>query len=62
MSKKCEICGVTPIFGNRRSASDKRSRRRWNPNLQKIRVRIDGTVKKMNVCTKCIKNGRIEKP
>lgn len=61
MSKTCEICGVGPLYGNRRSESDRRTRRRWNPNIQKVRVKINGNVKKMKVCTRCIKNGKIEK-
>ncbi len=62
MAKKCEICGVGPKFGNRRSGSENTSPRRWNPNLQKIRVKIGDTVKKMWVCTKCIKSGKVLKP
>jgi len=61
MSKKCEICGKGPMFGYNRSKSDRRTNRRWDPNLQKISVEVDGTVKKMTVCTSCIKSGKIKK-
>jgi large subunit ribosomal protein L28 len=61
MSKKCEICGKGPMFGHNRSKSDRRTNRRWDPNLQKISVEVDGTVKKMTVCTSCIKSGKIKK-
>jgi len=61
MSKICEICGKKPIFGNNVSHANNKTRRRWNPNLQKIRVNVNGTVKRIKVCTDCIKSDRIEK-
>lgn len=61
MARKCEICGKAPMFGNNRSKSDRRTPRRWNPNLQHIKVNVDGVVKKMWVCTQCIKSGRVKK-
>jgi len=61
MSKKCEICGKSPMFGHNRSKSDRRTPRRWNPNLQKISVEVDGVAKKMYVCTSCIKKGKVKK-
>ncbi|MBC8313350.1 MAG: 50S ribosomal protein L28 [Candidatus Cloacimonetes bacterium] len=61
MAKKCEICGKAPIFGKNRSKSDRRTPRRWNPNLQHIRVKQDEVVKKIWVCTQCIKSGKIKK-
>ncbi|MGC9337684.1 MAG: 50S ribosomal protein L28 [Candidatus Cloacimonadia bacterium] len=62
MARKCEICGKAPMFGVSRSKSNRSTPRRWNPNLQRIRVKMDdGTVKKMWVCSQCIKTGRVEK-
>ncbi len=61
MSKICEICGKKPIFGNNVSHANNKTRRRWNPNLQKIRVNVNGTAKRIKVCTDCIKSDRIEK-
>ena len=62
MAKVCEICGKRPVYGNNVSHANNRTRRRWEPNLQRIRVQVDGGVKRMKVCTNCIKSGRIEKP
>jgi large subunit ribosomal protein L28 len=61
MSKECEICGKKPIFGHNVSHSHKSTNRRWDPNLQKIKVEIDGEVKSMKVCTSCIRSGKIKK-
>ncbi len=59
MAKVCEICGKQPSFGNSVSHAQNRTKRRWNPNLQSIRTKIDGTPKKMKVCTSCLKAGKV---
>ena len=74
MSKSCQICGVGPIAGRsiiRKGMAKKKggvgrkvtrtSKRMFLPNLQKIRVLVNGTAKAMLVCTKCIKAGKIQK-
>ncbi|MBI3599787.1 MAG: 50S ribosomal protein L28 [Nitrospinae bacterium] len=61
MSKRCDICGKEPAFGNNVSHAHNVTARRWNPNIQKVRVIVDGSHKRLNVCTRCIKSERIEK-
>jgi large subunit ribosomal protein L28 len=61
MAKRCEICGKGPMFGSRISHAHNVTNRRWNPNLQRVRVRVAGKVKKMYVCTRCLKSGAVEK-
>lgn len=61
MSKQCAICGKKPITGHNISHAHNVSNRRWVPNLQKIRVEIDGKPRKAYVCTKCIKSGAAKK-
>jgi large subunit ribosomal protein L28 len=61
MSKICEICGKKPLYGHNVSHSHKMTNRRWEPNLQKIKVDIDGQTKSMKVCTACIRSRRIKK-
>ena len=61
MSWKCDICGKGPSVGYRVSHSDKHTKHTWKPNLQSARVIIDGKVKRVKVCTTCIKSGRIQK-
>jgi len=61
MSKKCEICDKGPMFGNNVSHANNKTRRRWNPNLRKIRGMIKGVVKSMKVCTRCLKKGKVTK-
>lgn len=62
MGKKCEICGKGVLFGNNVSHAHNKTRRRWNPNLQKIRVVRNGTTRRLYVCANCIKSGAVQKP
>jgi len=61
MSKVCEICGKKPMYGNNVSHAHNLTRRRWLPNIQKIRVEVEGEVKRMKVCTSCIQAGKVNK-
>ena len=62
MAKRCDVCGKGPQFGNNVSHANNKTRRRFNPNLQSIRVRLnDGNNGRMKVCTRCIKAGKIVK-
>lgn len=61
MSKMCTICGKKPMTGCNVSHAHNVSNRRFNPNLQRVRSLNNGSVKKIMVCTNCIKSGRIVK-
>jgi len=61
VSKVCAICGKKPSFGNNRSHSMVATRRRFNPNLQKVRVLLNGVAQRSYVCTRCLKAGKITK-
>ena len=62
MAAVCEICDKRPSFGMNLSHSHRRTKRRWNPNIQRIRVATPQGTKRMNVCTGCIKCGKVTKP
>lgn len=61
MAKKCEVCGKGPMFGNSVSHSHKKTKRKWYPNLQSIKVLIKGNAKKMKVCSSCIRSNKVQK-
>jgi len=61
MAQKCTICGKGPSFGNVVSHANNTRRRRWNPNLQRVRAVVDGARKHVRVCTSCIRSGRVKK-
>ncbi|MDY7033404.1 MAG: 50S ribosomal protein L28 [Thermodesulfobacteriota bacterium] len=61
MARVCEICGKGPLVGNNVSHANNKTRRRWNPNIQKVRTVRNGSVQRINVCTRCIRSELISK-
>ncbi|HHS49079.1 MAG: 50S ribosomal protein L28 [Desulfurella sp.] len=61
MSRKCEICGKSVHVGNNVSHSNRKTKKVWYPNLQKVKVLQNGKPKKIIVCTTCLKSGKVEK-
>jgi len=61
MARVCEICGKRPITGHNISHANNKTPRRWYPNLQRVRVVVDGVVRRIRVCTQCIKSNRVAK-
>ncbi|WP_277050968.1 50S ribosomal protein L28 [Ruania albidiflava] len=59
MAATCDVCGKAPSFGHSISHSHRRTKRRWNPNIQKVRTVTGGTPKRLNVCTSCLKAGKV---
>jgi large subunit ribosomal protein L28 len=75
MTLQCDVCGKKPSLGHQIARRGKAkylggvgrkitgiSRRRFNPNLQRIQVEINGTVQRMRVCVQCIRSGRVKRP
>ena len=61
MSKYCEVCGKGTMSGNLVSHSNRKTRTSWAPNIQRVNVIVNGTHKKMNVCTRCLRTGRVQR-
>ncbi len=59
MSRTCEICGKGQISGNQVSHSNRHTKRKWNVNVQKIRIIEDGSVVRKTVCTRCIRSNKV---
>jgi len=59
MSKQCEVCGKTAIKANKVSFSHKHHTYRQSPNLQTLKVNVNGTVKTIKACTSCIKANKV---
>jgi large subunit ribosomal protein L28 len=62
---KCEICEKTLNYGNKlsitRSHISKRTSRTWKPNLRTVKTLVDGQPKKIKVCAKCLRSGKVTK-
>jgi large subunit ribosomal protein L28 len=52
---KCEICGKGTRFGHNVPRSKKRTKRQFNPNVQHKRVMIDGEMRRVYICTRCLR-------
>jgi large subunit ribosomal protein L28 len=61
MARVCEICGKGPTSGHNVSHANNKTNRRWYPNLQPVRVLVDGQPRRIRACTQCIKSGRVIK-
>lgn len=62
MSRKCEICGKGQVSGNAVSHSNRHTKRKWNANIQTVRIADEkGTVRRVNVCTKCLKSNKVNR-
>ena len=61
MALKCDICGKKPHYGNVISHANNTRRRRWSPNLRRVRAVVNGVRKHVRACAACIRAGRVQK-
>jgi large subunit ribosomal protein L28 len=61
MSRVCVSCGKKPVVGNNRSHSNRATKRRFEPNLQRVHIVLEGRAQTAYVCTRCLKSGRVQK-
>ena len=59
MARKCAICGRGARTGSNISHAHNVTRRRFKVNLQRISARIDGRIKKILICTRCLRAGKV---
>jgi large subunit ribosomal protein L28 len=55
MSASCDVCGRRPQYGNRVSHSNRKTHRRFKLNLQHRRLMIDGAMRNVKICTRCLR-------
>ena len=61
MALRCDICGKGPQYGNIVSHANNVRRRRWNPNLRRVKAVVQGVRKHVRVCTACLRSGKVAK-
>jgi large subunit ribosomal protein L28 len=61
MAKVCEVCGKRPVVGRNVSHAHNVTARRFEPNLQKVRALVNGGVKRLRVCTRCLRSNKVVK-
>ncbi len=61
MAKICVVCSKSKATGNQISHSNIKTKRRWRPNIQRIKIIVNGSPRRVNVCSRCIKAGKVKK-
>ncbi len=61
VSKICNVCGKGPMSGNNVSHSNRHTKRRWLPNLQSVKALINGSARRIRICTSCLKAGKVKR-
>lgn len=62
MSRVCSVCNKTQLSGNKVSHSNRKSKKSWGVNVQKVKVLNDnGSTENVYVCTKCLKSGKVNR-
>jgi len=61
MAKRCEICDKGPVVGRNISHAHNVTARRFEPNLQKVRAVVNGGVRRIRVCTRCLRSNKVVK-
>ncbi len=61
MGRSCHICNKGTKFGNKVSHSNRKTKRQWKINLLTIKANIKGSIKKIKICTRCLRSGKVEK-
>ena len=59
--EKCKYCEKEMTFGIKVSHSHRRSNRTWKPNVKKVKAIVNGSPKRVNVCTRCLRSGKVER-
>ena len=61
MAHLCEVCGKGVMAGNNVSHSNRHTKTSWKPNVQTVRAIVDGEAKRVNVCTRCLRSGKVDR-
>jgi large subunit ribosomal protein L28 len=61
MAQTCTLCGKKPSSGHNVSHANNKTHRRFMPNLKRVRALVEGTVRRIRVCTQCIRSGKVTK-
>jgi large subunit ribosomal protein L28 len=61
LARKCAVCGKGVVVGMQVSHSHIRTKRTWQPNLQRVRALVNGTPRRILVCTRCLRSGKVQR-
>ena len=61
MANFCEVCGKGTMSGMNVSHSHLKTKKTWKPNIQRVRAIVDGEIKRVNVCTRCLRSHKVDR-
>ena len=61
MARACDVCGKQRSVGHHVSHANNKSKRTWRPNLQRVHAKVAGAGRRLLVCTRCLRSGRVAK-
>lgn len=61
MAYTCDLCGKTHQTGHNVSHANNKTKRTFNPNLQRVKALINGAARRIRVCTRCLRSGLVKK-
>ena len=61
MANFCEVCGKGTMSGMNVSHSHVKTKKTWKPNIQRVRAIVDGEIKRVNVYTRCLRSGKVQR-
>ncbi|MHB9145414.1 MAG: 50S ribosomal protein L28 [Symbiobacteriia bacterium] len=61
MARLCQVCGKSVDSGNLVSHSNRKTKRNWSPNVQRVRAIVEGKKVRLTVCTRCLRSGRVQR-
>lgn len=61
LSRVCEVCNKGVISGLQASHSNRKTKRKWAPNLRRVKAVVNGTPKTVHVCTRCLRSGKVQR-
>ena len=61
MANVCQVCGKGEVTGNNVSHSNLKTKRVWKPNIQRVKALVNGEVKKINICTRCLRTNKVSR-
>ncbi len=56
---KCDVCGKGVTFGLKVSHSNRKTNRAWKPNIRTVKAVVNGSNKTVNVCSRCLRSGKV---
>ena len=61
MARRCDYCGKGPVVGHQISHAHNVTKRRWLPNLASVRAVVSGRTRRVRICTRCLRSGKVTK-